>query len=457
MGKKNAEGTKRKAKSGTLPGYYIPAWSAQAVSYAIAFLLLGNITYYCTNGIGMNPAVVGAILLVSKLFDGVTDLIAAVVIERTRTRWGKVRPYVLLMVAAWVFIILLFSTPNFGTAGKVFYIFVMYFMANSVCITLVNGAEPVHMARSLKNPEDSSTVLSISGLIASIAATVVGIIFPLLIASVSVTEHGWTKIALLLGVPCMILSYFRFALIKERDDCAEAETSGTEKFGFRDMIEVVASNSHVLILVLVQILANVFSGLGSGVGTYYFQYIMGDISLGSLVGLTSIIGMMTLLFVPALIKRSSVKKVMQAGILLGLAGNIIRTFPNLPMLMVGNLLTSIAVIPTGMLLPSLLIDCMDYNEWKTGKRVEAIFGSLNAFSMKLGSGISSVLVGAVMAMTGFDAQLDVQNAATNAGIIALYAVIPAAMFLIMFAALRRYRIDQEMPRVREELQIRRNG
>ena len=166
--------------------------------------------------------------------------------------------------------------------------------------------------------------------------------------------------------------------------------------------------------------------------------------------------MLTLIFVPALIKRSSVKKVMQAGILLGLAGNIIRSVPNMPMLMIGNLLTSIAVIPTGMLLPSLLIDCMDYNEWKTGKRVEAIFGSLNAFSMKLGSGIASVFVGAVMAMTGFNAQLAEQNSATNAGIIGLYAIIPAIMFLIMFIALRRYRIDEQMEQMRAELQERRS-
>ncbi len=451
------EGKENTKKNSTLPKSYIPAWSAQAISYAIAFLVLGNITYYCTNGIGLNPGLVGVILLVSKLFDGVTDLIAAVIIERTRTRWGKGRPYVLLMVAAWIFIIMMFSTPNFGTVGKALFIFITYFMANSVCITLVNGAEPVHMARSLKNPEDSSTVLSISGLIASIAATIVGIIFPLLIANVSVTEHGWTKIALMLGIPSMILSYFRFAFIKEREDFTEAEKNTTERFGFKDMIKVVAANSHVLILVLVQILANVFSGLGSGVGTYFFQYIMGDISLGSLVGLTSIIGMLTLLFVPALIQKSSVKKVMQIGILLGLAGNIIRSVPMLPTLMLGNLLTSIAVIPTGMLLPSLLIDCMDYNEWKTGKRVEAIFGSLNAFAMKLGSGISSVLVGAVMAMTGFNAQLEVQNTATNAGIIALYAVIPAVMFLIMFLALRKYKIDEQMGQVRAELAERRAG
>lgn len=448
---------KENKKQKTLPGYYIPAWSSQAISYAVAFVILGNLTYYCTNSLGMNPAVIGAVLLVSKLFDGVTDLIAAVIIERTKSRWGKGRPYVLLMIAAWVFIILLFSTPNFGTIGQVFFIFVCYFMANSVCITLVNGAEPVHMARSLKNPEDSSTVLSISGLITSIAATIVGIIFPLLITTVSITEHGWTKIALMLGIPCMILSFFRFFFIKERSDVDTSEKATEERFGFKDMITVLAKNTHVLILVLVQILANVFSGLGSAVGTYFFQYIMGDINLASVVGLTTIVGMLTLIFVPALISKTSVKTVMQIGIVIGIIGNLLRAVPNMLFIMIGNLLTSIAVIPTGMLLPSLLIDCMDYNEWKYGTRVEAIFGSLNAFAMKLGSGISSVLVGLVMAATGFDAALPVQSSVSNAGIIALYAIIPAVMFLVMFIALRGYKIDREMPTVRKELEERRAG
>lgn len=148
---------------------------------------------------------------------------------------------------------------------------------------------------------------------------------------------------------------------------------------------------------------------------------------------------------------------MMLGIVLGVIGNVIRIVPNLLFVTIGNVLTSIAVIPTGMLLPSLLIDCMDYNEWKTGDRVEAIFGSLNAFAMKLGGGLASVLVGIVMGITGFDAALEMQSTMADMGIIALYAVIPAIMFVIMLFVLRLYKIDEEMPKVKAELAAKRNS
>ncbi len=259
----------------------------------------------------------------------------------------------------------------------------------------------------------------------------------------------------MLGIPCMLLSFVRFALVKERTDIPSVSANGEKKFGLKDMLLVLKGNPHVLVLVLVQVLANVFSGMGSSVGTYYFQYIMGDINLASVIGLSSIIGMLTLIFVPLLIKKISVKRVMEIGLVIGIIGNLIRIVPNLMFLVVGNLLTSIAVIPTGMLLPSLLIDCMDYNEWKTGERVEAVFGSMNAFAMKLGGGLASVVVGIVMGITGFDVALPIQSTVANMGIIALYAVIPAIMFVIMLLAFRGYTIDKEMSKVRMELEERR--
>lgn len=446
-----------KKKEKTLPGYFIPAWSTQSVSYAVAFLILGYLTYYCTNIIGLSASGVGMMLLIAKLFDGVTDLVAAVLIERTNSRWGKGRPYVLLMPVAWIFIVLTFSTPNIGKIWQVFYIFVCYFMVNSVCITLFSAAEPVHLARALKNTEDSSTVLSLSGMIMGAAGGVLSVAFPLMITGIGTREHGWTLIALILGVPCCILSFIRFAFIKERKDIPVNDTKNGHRFGLGDMVRVLINNKHVLILLLMQILANVFSGLGTAVTTYYFQYIMGDINMQATVAATQLVGMLMLAAVPAIIKRTSIKKVMTGGIILGIIGNLMRIIPNFYVLLIGNLFTGIAVIPTGMLLPSLLIDCMDYNEWKTGERVEAIFGSMNSLGMKLGSGLASVLAGFVMGITGYNGMAAVQSATAQQGIIALYSWIPAIMFLIMLIAFHFYKIDKEMPKVRVELEQRRAG
>lgn len=82
-----------------------------------------QITYYCTNSLGLSPGIVGTLLLVSKLFDGFTDLIAGLIIDKTKTKYGKARPYELCILGVWICTVLLFSTPNFGRAGKIIWVF----------------------------------------------------------------------------------------------------------------------------------------------------------------------------------------------------------------------------------------------------------------------------------------------------------------------------------------------
>ena len=441
--------------AGTLPKGFNLKWSTHQISFSMHFLILGYLTYYCTNRLEMAPAAVGVILLISKLFDGVTDVIAAVVIERTKSKMGKGRPYVLLMPVVWVLTVLIFSTPEFGQAGKAFFIFALYFMINSVGVTLVSAAEPVYLARSLKNPEDSAVVLSLSGFAATIAGIIGGIMIPLLITHFENGSMGWTWISLIFAVPGMILSFLRVALVKERDDILVETVS--EKFGFKDMFKVLMDNRHVILLVVVQMLANVFSGLGTAVMTYYFQYIVGNINSQALVTAAGVVGMLVLVFMPQLFKRFSVKQVMLAFMLVGAVGCLLRMIPVVPVLMISSMMTYAAVIPTGMLMPSLLIDCMDYNEWKSGKRVEAVFGAMNSLASKVGSGMASVLAGVVMGLAGYDGSLAVQSAAANQSIIALYGWIPAIMFVIMFLLTRKYKIDEMMPQVRRELEERKGN
>ena len=352
---------KEKGKK-TLPWYFIPAWSTDSISQSLSFIVLAYLTYYCTNVVGLPATVVGTMLLVAKLTDGVTDLIASIVIERTNTRWGKGRPYALMMPIAWIFIIFMFSTPNISQMWQVFYIFVCYFMINSVCITLIYAAEPVYLARSLKNPEDATTVYSMTQMIMRIPGAVLTIVFPLIISKIGVDPHSWTLVVLALGVPCCLLSPIRFAFIKERDDIPATSTADGHHFGFGDILRILAGNVHIIVLALIQLLANIFSGVTMAVATYYFQYIMGDIKIQSTVSIVTTFSSLVLLAIPALVKRTSVRKVMILGMLFGVIGNVMKVIPNIYVLMVANFLTALASLPTTALLPTLFLECMDYHE-----------------------------------------------------------------------------------------------
>lgn len=412
------------------------AWSAQGVSNGMFMVCIGYLTYYCTNVMHMSPAVIGTLLLTAKLFDIAADFAACVLIERTRSRMGKGRPYMLALPAAWTFLTIMFSAPRMGQTGSILYVFFLYFLANSVCNTLFQSAQPVYMARAIR-PEHKTRVLSVCGLLTGIGGIAATVAFPLLVTFLGDTRGGWTQIGLCFAVPGILLSMVRILLIREKEEAPDMRSGA---FRFRDIGGVLRKNPHACLLALIQIMASFVTGLNSAVTTYYFQYIAGSIRLQAAVGAVSVIGMISMAFLPAVTKRISQKAVFFICFIMGIFGNVLRTLPVLPLLIFSGILTSFAVIPTTALLPGMLVDCMDYHERKTGSRVEALFGSMNSFSLKIGTGLASVLTGFLMGAAGFDGAAAIQSRAAEMSIVALFSWIPAAAYLIMMFCIKHYNL-----------------
>lgn len=94
-------------------------WNSSSCSVALSALMLGYVTFYCTDVLQLAPALVGTLFMVSKIFDSFTDVVAGFIVDRTQTRWGKGRPYEIFMLFLWLSTWLLFSCPtSFATAAK---------------------------------------------------------------------------------------------------------------------------------------------------------------------------------------------------------------------------------------------------------------------------------------------------------------------------------------------------
>lgn len=100
-----------KKKEGKLPFGTTPAWSSRSISVAVGIVLLGQVSFYATESVGLSAAIVGTILAISKAFDAVTDLVSGFIVDRTRSKLGKGRPYELFIVPFWLCIVAFFSTP----------------------------------------------------------------------------------------------------------------------------------------------------------------------------------------------------------------------------------------------------------------------------------------------------------------------------------------------------------
>lgn len=135
-------------------------WNSSSCSVALSTLMLGYVTFYCTDVLQLAPALVGTLFMVSKIFDSFTDIVAGFIVDRTQTRWGKGRPYEIFMLFLWLSTWLLFSCPtSFATAAKCIWIFCMYTFMNSICVTFLNANNVVYMVRAFENKEQQSKIV----------------------------------------------------------------------------------------------------------------------------------------------------------------------------------------------------------------------------------------------------------------------------------------------------------
>lgn len=125
------------------------AWKSRDVALGCNVIVLGYLTIFCTDGLGLPATLVGTLLLFSKIFDGVTDLFAGYIVDNTRTRFGKGRPYELSILGVWLMtIIMFFCPPSMSTAVKAVWVFITYTFINSIFTTLLNACQTPYMIRA---------------------------------------------------------------------------------------------------------------------------------------------------------------------------------------------------------------------------------------------------------------------------------------------------------------------
>lgn len=400
-------------------------------------------------------ATVGIIFMISKIFDGFTDVVAGYLIDRTHTKLGKGRPYALAIIGYWVTSALFFCAPEMGVTASSIYIFVMYTLINSIFLTLINCSEPVYLANSLTDQNQSVSILAFTGFISLIFTMVASMILPVLVENMGTTRAGWMKISLMLAIPFTLVGMIRFLVVKERQEIGTAATS----ISVKDMIHLLGQNKYILIFAVIILLSNIGSNLVNNVQTYFFLYIMNDISLASIMSLSMLAIIVVVILTPALSKKFGFLNVMRATTFLGMVGYLVRLFDitNLGLLFVSNIFAMMGFYTMFSFAGTFVIDCMDYGEWKTGTRSEGTIACAQSVTAKIGTAIGVGLIGVLMGMTGYDGSLSVQPDSANTMIIMLFSVIPAGFCLVQLILLKVYDLDKLLPQIRSELKQRREG
>lgn len=428
-------------------------WNSSSCSVALSTLMLGYATFYCTDVLQLAPALVGTLFMVSKIFDSFTDVVAGFIVDRTQTRWGKGRPYEIFMLFLWLSTWLLFSCPtSFATAAKCIWIFCMYTFMNSICVTFLNANNVVYMVRAFENKEQQSKIVGYGSIFTMTGAMVFNVLFPTAMAKVGTDAVGWSRLVGMIAIPLTVIGMLRILTIPEKFTPV-SEKNG-EQAHLKDLLPLLKESRPVLIICLVRFVQNIATGLG--VGTYYWQYIIGNLGMMGVASVTTILVLPLAFALPGLRKKFGMAGMSVIGIFVSCIGYLAMFFAggNMVFVLVATLLGAAGAVPLNMMFNMFVADVADYNEWKGFKRMEGTMGSLTGFSGKLGNALGGFLMGVLMSASGYVGGADVQVGSAIMMIRVLASVAPLALMLVVAAILRFYTVDKQMPQIKQDLEAR---
>lgn len=420
-------------------------------------LISAFLTYFYTNVVGLNPGAVGMIILVSKALDGISDLIFGNMIDRTRTKWGVCRPWVLrIAFFSAIGIIGLFTVPDVANIGKLIYVFISYNISQTVIYTIMLLALtslPTYMTR---NSVERSGIFVWSSIGQSVMTVIVSGVTLKLVQGFGEGQKAWIIVSVIYAIFGAILLFLTGILCKERVNPDEL-TKESNKVPFITVLNSILKNKYWF-----EILGIVIVGAGVYVAslqmhTYYAQYILGDINMASALNMAYTVPLVFMGFVLLpLVHHFQKRTIMIGGIIVQLAGCLLIIFiPNaIPVLIIATAMKSIGQSCAATMYLPMLGDAIEYGHWKTGIRSQAALMGANGAGQKLGQGLVTALLGGIMSMAGFSGTAMEQSAQAIGSISGLFLFIPLAFTVVELIIACIYDLDKHYPKIMKELSDR---
>lgn len=428
------------------------AWKSSDVSAAwVNWIVNTYILFFCTDALGISAAVAGTILLVTNIIDAITDVLIGYVIDKSPvTKLGKVRPYELAILGITICTELLFMCPDTAPdIVKYLWIFFMYTMTFGVFNTMRYGASNPYLVRAFDNDRGLvGKVSAYGGLVTTLGAAVVTFVFPKLMGTFAflteVTEtgsvyhlntEGWTKLILIFMIPAAVIGIFRFLFVKENPKI----DAGMQKipFNFKEIGKMMKSNIYIYGYAIMIFAFNLIQNFGAM--AYYFQYIVGDSNSVGTISLISYFLLPVMLILPPLLKKFGATKIIWFSAIISTGGYVVNLFAgaNMTLLMVGAIMTAIAVLPISYLGNVILMQIYNYNEYKHIARQEGTTTALaSSFTSQLAQGFAPFITGIVLSLAQYDPELVTQPESALTAIRILYSLAPALCMVVIFFSAR---------------------
>ena len=424
------------------------AWADCAANFVyqtqINFLL-----FFYTNVLGISPGAAGSLLLVSRVVDAVDDPIVGAIADRTSSRWGRYRPWILISaVPLAVALVLTFTTPSFTASGKLIWAYATYnllmlmYAANNIPYCALSGVMTA-------DPLERTSLASWRFVCAMGAALVVNTFTMDLVGYFGRGDaaRGFQLTMAMWGAIAVVLLVITFVATRKR-----VPPPRHPRTTVRQDLRLLLGNGPWLALFVASVLISIQLAVRGSTMLYYFNYYLHREDLfGWFNGVGLAVVIVGVAFSKPLAttfgKRDTVRFcLMLAGILTAMFALVP---PNaLKLLFVLQVLLQLAIGPTIPIVWAMMADVADYSEWKHGHQSTALAFASIVFGGKLGSGIGGWLSGALFDYFGYTAGTELSESAVR-GIVWMVSVIPAGALLLGLFALMFYGIDRPTERMIE--------
>jgi GPH family glycoside/pentoside/hexuronide:cation symporter len=424
--------------------------------------LTAMLTYFYTDKVGLAAAAVGTFMLAARIFDAITDIGMGYLVERTRSRFGKARPWLLrIAIPALVTAVALYCVPaGASTVVKTAYAFITYFIMTAIVLTALNIPYNSLIAFVTRSPEERSKMGIFRSLVGTLTGMVVAIGLIPITNALGGDQKAWITVASAIAVVGTIGLLIAFSANKERYSSGGQAKDDAEKVPVLKSVGLLLKNKYLLLAVLANFFMCIQYVLSNSSMIYYTKWIFKNENLMAIMGAIGIVPMIAGYAITApLVRKFGPTKTVRIALLIGAAGFIIRgLFPyNFVLAMAVGVFTAFGTIPFMSVYPALLNNTTEYNEWKHGDSMVGFTSSFSSFLSKLSNGLGSALLGWVLAAGSYDPTLAEQGPAAVNGILAICLWIPAALLLAVYITLRFYNLDAIYPQIVKELNERRKS
>ena len=434
--------------------------------------IAGNVVYaflstfmmfYLTDTIGMNMGIVGTLMAASKLFDGVTDLFFGTLIDKTHTRMGKARPWMIFgYIGVAITLAAIFMVPeSWGEKAQYVYFFITYTLLNAVFYTANNIAYASLTALVTKNPSERVQLGSFRFMFAFATSMIIQAVTIGAVESLGGGAAGWKWVAILYAIIGLVTNTISGLSVKELPAEELDETDNKElqiqeeKYTLVEGAKLLFSNKYYVMICGTYLLTQLCQST-LNMGVFFMKYILGDAELLGRFSLAMNIPLIAgLVFTPRLVKKMhGMYKLNIAGYSMAVIGRIgvmiAAYFGNIPLMLVFTGVGALGTSPLQGDLNALIASCSEYTFLTTGKRIDGTMYSCSSFGIKVGGSIGTAIAGWLMESAGFVENAATQTASTIDMLHFLYLWAPIIINLAVTLVLSRLNVEKANEKILAE-------